>query len=188
MFGFGDVRPLLTRRRLLVAGLGAGVVVGVPLGGAGWGLLSAQPAAAGLRTLSVAEAATAEAIADAYFPAGNFFGVAAADVDIRTPLDAYITALYPRERRALRALLRGIEAWPRLSVGGGAFSALSVAKRVAVLRAFDDSDVTERRLLGTVLRQVCLMPMFENAAVLNAIGHRHGCELPPSDDDDVGIG
>ena len=187
MFGINDVRPLLTRRRLLVAGLGAGVVVS-GLGTVGWGLLGNRPAADGLRTLSESEAVVAEAVADAYFPVGNPFGVAARDIDVRGPIDVYVTALYATERRGIRALLRGIESWPRVSGQGGAFSTLDVAGRVAVLQGFEASTITERRLVGTLLRTICLMPVFEDERLLAAIGFRHGCALPDTTADDVGIG
>ena len=187
MFGIHDVRPLLTRRRLLVAGLGAGVVVS-GFGTVGWGVLGHRDPAHGLPTLADSEAVVVEAVADAYFPVGNPFGVAARDIDVRGPVDAYVTLLYATERRGMRALLRGLERWPQLSGHGGAFSTLDVASRVAVLQAFDASTITERRLLGTVLRTICLMPLFEDEGLLAAIGFRHGCALPVTADDDVGIG
>jgi hypothetical protein len=186
MFGL-DVRVAFSRRRLLVAGLGAGIVA-VPLGAAAWGLLSAQPAASGLRTLSESEARVVEAVAETYFPPGNPFGLAAGDVDVRGPVDAWISDMYPRERRGLRALLRGLERWPQLSGGGGAFTSLNVAQRAAVLHAFDESTIAERRTLAALLRQVCLLPLLENDIILAALGHRHGCALPVLTADDMGIG
>lgn len=182
-----DVRAAFSRRRLLIAGLGAGLV-GVPLGAAGWGLLRARAPAPGLRTLSEDEARVVEAVAETYFPAGNPFGVGAVDVDVRGPVDAWISDMYPRERRGLRALLRGLERWPQLSGGGGTFTSLTIAQRVTVLHAFDESTIAERRTLAALLRQVCLLPMLEHDVVLKALGHRYGCALPELVADDMGIG
>ena len=188
MFGISDVSPLLTRRRLLVVGLGAGVVA-TGLGTVGWGLLGNRAAGNGLKTLAESEAVVVvEAVADAYFPVGNPFGVAANDIDVRGPIDVDVTALYVTERRGVRALLRGLESWPRLSGQGGAFSTLDVAGRVAVLQGFEASSITERRLVGTLLRTICLMPVFEDDRLLSAIGFRHGCTLPDTTADDVGLG
>jgi hypothetical protein len=180
-----DVRAVITRRRLLAVGLGAGITV---VGGSAWGLLRHQPAAKKLRVLSDDEAAVVAAVADAYFPVDNALGRAAKDTDVVAVADAYVAGLLPRERRGLRALLRGLDAWPRLAMYGGTFQALSVADRQSVLQAFDDSGVDERRLLGAVIRTVCLMGYFEDEATLLAIGHRHGCGLPIYDDVDAGIG
>ena len=183
-----DVRPLLTRRRLLRLGLGGGVVVAVGAGALGWDLLRTQPLRAGLSVLSDDEARVAIGVADAYFPPGNPFGRAAVDVDVAGVLDAYMSDLYPRERRGLKVLLRGLNRWPQLAVSGGAFSTMGLVERQTVLHAFDDSSIPERRLIGTVLRTVSCMALFEDAQLLRGIGHRQGCGLPIYDDSDAGIG
>ena len=185
-----DVRALLTRRRLLKLGLGAGVVVvvGAVGGGLGWDVLKAEGAGPGLKVLSDRERRVVEAVADAYFPPGNDLGVAAADLDHVPVVDAYVAGLYAREQRGMRALLRGLDRWPQLSFGGGAFSSLPLSGRVDVLNAFDASSITERRLLGTLIRTVCCMGVFEAPTMLAAIGHRHGCGLPIYVDADSGIG
>jgi hypothetical protein len=183
-----DVRATFSRRRLLRLGLGAGVVVAGAAGLGAWGLLRPQAPRAGLKVLSDGEAAVAVAVADAYFPSGNPFGRAAVDVDTAGVLDAYLHELFPRERRGIRTLLRGLEAWPRLTLQAGPFSTASLADRQAILRAFDDSGLAERRLLGALLRQLCCMAMFEDARLLAGIGHRQGCGLPIYEDVDAGIG
>jgi hypothetical protein len=183
-----DARVALTRRRLLRLSLGAGVVVGGAAALGAWGLLRQQPAQAGLKVLSTTEAAVALAVADAYFPPGNPFGRAAVDVDTAGVLDAYVAELFPRERRGIRALLRGLEVWPQLSLQSGPFSTASLTERHAVLRAFDASDIVERRLVGTLLRQLCTMALFDDPRFLAGIGHRQGCGLPMYEDADAGIG
>jgi hypothetical protein len=183
-----DVRATFSRRRLLRLGLGAGVVVAGAIGLGAWGLLRHQPARPGLKVLSEGEAAVVVAVADAYFPPGNPFGRAAVDLDVAGVLDAYLFELFPRERRGIRTLLRGLEAWPRLTLMAGPFSTASLPERQAVLQAFDDSAIAERRMLGALLRQLCCMAMFEDARLLAGIGHRQGCGLPIYDELDAGIG
>jgi len=174
-----EPRALLSRRGLLKLGLGVGVVVAGAAGAAAWGLLRHRPAAPGRTVLSGDEVAVVAALAEAYFPRGNPFGVSAFDVDVAAVVDGYIAGLLPRERRGLRALLRGLDAWPVVSATSTSrFSDLDVAGRVAVLRAFDDSSVPERRLLGTLFRQLVGMAMLEDDRLLAAVGHRHGCGLP----------
>ena len=93
-------------------------------------------------------------------------------------VDAYAARLLPRERQLLRVLMRAIEQWPRLSLSSTArFSTLDVTARQQVLRAFEDSSLTERRLLGTLLRGLVGMPLFDDPRFLAAIGHKHGCGL-----------
>ncbi len=129
--------------------------------------------------LSEQEERVVVAIADAYFPRGNPFGVAAADVDVAGVVDGYVAGLLPRERRGIVALLRGLDAWPVLSASATSrFADLDRDGRVQVLRAFDSSSVLERRLVGTLLRQLVGMALLEDERLLAAVGHRQGCGLP----------
>jgi choline dehydrogenase-like flavoprotein len=174
-----EPRALLTRRHLLKLGLGAGVVVAAGVGAAAWGLLRHKPAAPGRSVLSNDEVAVVVAVAEAYFPRGNGFGVSAFDVDVGAVVDGYVAGLLSRERRGIRALLRGLEAWPVMSgASTSTFASLDVAARIEVLRAFDTSSILERRLLGTLFRQLVGMAMLEDDRLLKAMGHRHGCGLP----------
>jgi choline dehydrogenase-like flavoprotein len=174
-----EPRALLSRRRLLKLGLGAGLAVAGGVGAAAWGLLRQRPAAAGRFVLSDDEIAVVNAVAEAYFPRENPFGVSAFDVDVAGVVDRYVFGLLSRERRGIRALLRGLDAWPVVSATStSTFSQLDVEGRIAVLRAFDASSILERRLLGTLYRQLVGMAMLEDERLLRAIGHRHGCGLP----------
>lgn len=175
-----NVRPLLTRRRLLKLGVGLGGVA-LLLGGGGSWLLADRPARAGLKVLSDGEASFVEALADALFPAGNPLGVPASAVDVVGGADAYIAGMLPRDRKGLRALLRAIEQWPRMSMESTRrFSELDVPARVEVLRAFDDSSVVERRLLGSLLRTLVAVSYFDDARVLAALSFTAGCEPMPA--------
>jgi Gluconate 2-dehydrogenase subunit 3 len=138
----------------------------------GWSLLRHQPAAAGLRVLSVDELAVVAAIATTYFPDAN-------TAAIGTHIDAYMAALYPRERQLLSALLRAMNRWPQVSLSSTkSFVNLSQAARVDVLRAFETSSRAERRLLTTTLRTSIAAGAFEDPAFLSSIGFVHGCTLP----------
>jgi hypothetical protein len=74
-----------------------------------------KPAAAGRAVLSQDEEAVVVALAEAYFPRGNAFGVCVFDVDVAGVVDGYVAGLLSRERRGIRALLRGLDAWPVVS-------------------------------------------------------------------------
>jgi hypothetical protein len=181
-----NVRQLLTRRAVLKLGLGtAGAALLVGGGGAAW-LLSDRPAGPGLLALSNEEAVFVRALGDTLFPPENPIGVAAADVDIVGGADAYIDGLLPRDRRGLRALLTAVEQWPRVSLSSGKrFSELPLAGRIAIVRAFEDSTVTERRMLGSLLRTLIGLTYFDDPRVLAALAFRPGClpTLPAAPDE-----
>lgn len=171
------MRPRLTRRRLLKAGLGFGAVVVVAGGGARW-LVSDRPVAAGRAALSEREAGVVAALAAAHFPPGNALGLSSADVDVVSGADAYVFSLLPEDRRLLRALLTAFDQWPRLSLASTAtFTELDITGRIAVLRNFEESPHIERRLIASLLRTVVGVPFFEDSRALTAIGHTQGCAL-----------
>ena len=173
------VKAVLSRRGLMKLGAGvvAAVVVASALGVRS--LLKDRPAGTGRAVFDDDEAKTLLAVADAYFPVGNVFKISAHDVDVVGSVDAYASRLLPRERRLLRVLFRAVELWPRLSLTSTKrFSDLDTAQRQQVLQAFEGSSLSERRLLGTLLRSLVGMPMFDDPRLLAAVGHRHGCGLP----------
>ncbi len=173
------VKAVLSRRGILKLGGGvvAAVVVAAALGLRT--LFADRPPSSQRAVFDDDEARTLVSIADAYFPVGNVFRISAHDVDIVGAIDEYASRLLPRERRMLRVLLRAVEQWPRLSLTSTArFSDLDTAQRQRVLQAFERSTLSERRLLGTLLRSLIGMPMFSDPRLLAAVGHRHGCGLP----------
>lgn len=160
-------------------GLGGAALVGLYAGGAAYGILAASSAGAGRRVLSSAEVALLEALAEAYFPPGNAIGVDGRDVDVVTPLDVWVASMAPSEQRVVRSLLRLIDLWPRLSLGGfGRFSGLSLEDRVAVLIAFEESALEPRRAIGQLVRGLVSFPYFEDPRVLHGIGVEYGCPVP----------
>lgn len=167
----------LTRRRLLKVGVGFGALAIAAGGGAFW-LVSDRPAAAGREALSAREAAVVYAIGEAHFPPGNPLGVSVADVDVVSGADAFVAGMLDRERRLLRALLTAFDQWPRLTFASSStFSSASLEDRIAILRAFENSDVAERRIVGSLLRALVGIPFFEDRRTMAAIGFEHGCAL-----------
>jgi hypothetical protein len=171
------LRHALTRRRLLKAGLGFGALALVAGGGARW-LVSDRPTSVGRKALSSREERVVAAIAEAHFPPGNPLGVSVLDVDVVSGADAYIAGLLPQENRLLRALLTAFDQWPRVTLQSTAtFSSLPLADRVSELRAFEDSPITERRLIAALFRALIGMPFFEDPRALASIGFAPGCSL-----------
>ncbi len=171
------LRQALTRRGLLRAGLGFGAAAIVAAGGARW-LVSDRPTNVGRQALSPREERVVAALAEAHFPPGNALGMSVADVDIVSGADAYIAGLLPEDNRLLRALLTAFDQWPRASLSSlSTFSALPVLDRVRVLRAFEDSATTERRLIAAAFRALIGMPFFEDPRALASIGFAPGCAL-----------
>jgi hypothetical protein len=174
-------RPLthgLTRRRLFKVGVGFGAVALAAGGGAAW-LVSDRPVEPGRRALSVREAEVVYAIGMAHFPPGNPLGLTLRDVDVVGGADAFIAGMLDRERRLVRALLTAFDQWPRLSLASSSsFSNMrDNAERIEIFRAFEESEVAERRLVGALLRTLVGIPFFEDPRALAAIGFEPGCAL-----------
>lgn len=157
--------------------MGFGVVAIAAGGGARW-LVSDRPTASGRAALSAREAGVVYALGEVYFPEGNPLGVSVKDVDVVAGADAFVAGMLDRERRLLRALLTAFDHWPRASFAStSAFSALALGERTTVMRAFEDSDVAERRLVAALLRSLVGIPFFEDARALASIGFEPGCVL-----------
>lgn len=157
--------------------MGFGALAIAAGGGAYW-LVSDRPAALGRSALSAREAAVVYAIGEAHFPPGNPLGVSVTDVDVVAGADAFVSGMLDRERRLLRALLTAFDQWPRLTFASSStFSSASLADRIAMFRAFETSDVAERRIVGSLLRALVGIPFFEDAKALAAIGFEPGCAL-----------
>ena len=170
-----SLRHALTRRRLLGAGLGFGVAAVVAGGGARW-LVSDRPSRLGRQALSAREERVVGALAEAHFPPGNALGISVLDVDVISGADAYIAGLLPQESRLVRALLTAFDQWPRLTLSSAStFSALPLDERITELRAFEESSVSERRLIAALFRALVGMPFFEDPRALASIGFVAGC-------------
>lgn len=174
----GLLKSVLTRRGIFKLGAGFVAVAAVASALGVRALLKDRPPGNARVVFDDDEAAVLVALADAWFPGDNSIGVAAAVVDVVGGVDAYAARLLPRERKLMRVLLRAVDQWPRLSLSSTtSFADLSLADRQAVLRAFETSTLVERRLLGSLLRSIVGMPLFEDPRFLAAIAHRHGCGL-----------
>lgn len=168
----------VTRRTLLGAGLVFGAAA-LGAGGLAAFLFVARDAGRGREVLSDVEARFVDALADAYFPVGNPLGVAARDVDVAAGLDAHLRRVLPRERRLLRGVLLAFEQWPRMSLASSRrFSELPLEARVAVLRAWEDSPLEERRQVAALLRVLVGFVVFDDRRFMAAIKGRWGCPVP----------
>lgn len=177
--GGGAVRHSLTRRRLLKLGFGLGGAAVVVGSGAAYVLWPRAPAP-GRKLLSEGEARLVAALADAYLPPGNAFGVAGSDVEIAAGVDQYLAALPPTQARLLRGLLITVDLWPRISLRSRSrFVALSREERTSVLAAFETSTSRERRQLASLLRLLVAIPFFDDERVRASPDMQWGCPVIP---------
>lgn len=134
-----------------------------------------------MKALSDIEVAVVAAMADAWLPAGNAFGVAAADVDIPAGVDGYVASLPVKQGKLLRGLIAALDQWPRLSFASTSrFVDLSRAARVDVLRHFEESSIADRRQLAGLLRLLVAIPYFDDERVRADPDLQWGCPVIPS--------
>lgn len=159
----------LSRRAILLSGAALAVLGGLGLE-LGW-LPGAGP---GWRVLSAEEAAVAEALGGALFPAGNPLGVAAAEVDFVTRVDDLLAdTAEPELVPAFRYLLRAVQlsGLPH----GAPFTELGAEARRAVVAEWEDPANLARRMGFEVLKVLVGMAFFNHPAVRAAIGWRASC-------------
>lgn len=172
--------PRFGRRNLLKLGLavgGAGVLGASSLG---WAIFRLRPTAPGRQVLSADEAAFLTAVGEALFPPGNALGVDVHALNVTDRIDGHFAMLPPREQRAARAVLAAIDWWPRLSFQSTArFASLPLDERIEVLDHWDESPHEERRAVPSLLRLMVGLHVFDEPAVLAAMGHEFGCTPDP---------
>lgn len=172
--------PRFGRRNLLKLGLaigGAGVLGASSLG---WAVFHLRPTAPGRSVLSDEEAAFLTAVGEALFPPGNALKVDVHQLKVTDRIDAHLAFLHAREQRAARAVLAAIDWWPRLSFQSTRrFAALALDERIVVLDHWDESPHEERRAVPSLLRLMVGLHVFDEPAVLAAMGHEFGCTPDP---------
>jgi hypothetical protein len=89
-----------------------------------------------------------------------------ADTDAVEHFDAWLAAASPLHRRALRALLLGLEVAPRLLHRGGRLRRLPPPARARLLGSLERVPA-----LRDVLRTFAAMSYYGDAGVLRALGH-----------------
>jgi hypothetical protein len=164
-----------TRRALLRGGLFAGGTLLLAGGLVGW-TLRLRPAAPGRQVLGQLEVEFIEAVAEAYLPPGNVLGVDAAGLDAAAGMDRHAAGLPRFEQRVLRGILGVIDNWPRVKLHSTSrVTDMPLDERVAFIASFDASANPIQRSLAYVLRVLVGLSIFQNDALLAAIGHRDGC-------------
>ncbi len=159
-------RALITRRRLLGAGLAAGALA-VCAGTVRLGSPSPD-----LRVLSRDERLLVDALGEALWPEGNPIGipwVGAEHVD-----EVLAVTLLPVSVLAFRYALRGL-AWGSL-LTGRSISARSALERVELLHAWSEGPLPER-LSHDGIKVVLGMAYFNHPSVMEALGVNFRCSV-----------
>jgi len=121
--------------------------------------------------LRAREAAFLRAAVDAAFPARGAIPVAGSEVDAPRYVDRWFELLHAGKRFQIRLLLFFFEHatgffWAPGPRGWRRFSALSLAQRIEVLRAWHSSRFFARRLVFTALRSVLGLAYLDHPATL----------------------
>ncbi len=173
-----DAKPRfhLGRRRLLgIGALGTGVLL---VGAAFWRVFSgpgdSSPGAPG-GVLSRRQYAAVEALALAYFPAGNGFAIDARDADVAGYLDRYLGLLDPTGRRLIQALIAAFDQGTLLSGRLRPARAMETAELQAYLRGWEESGLAVRRSLALALRSLLAQAYFAHPGVQQALANQPPC-------------
>ena len=162
-FGF------LSRRRLLAAGLGGGVLIAAGVGGLA-ALRGTAPAVAGLSVLSAQEYRTLANIARAQLPRGGPFQLGAEDFDLPRAFDGFLKNEAAENVRDLRRALLLFEYGPVLFEGHFVtFSNLSVEQRAKHWEAWCQSDTALRRQVALAFRKFLSMVFYDTPEVWPSI-------------------
>lgn len=163
---------LITRRRLLLAGM----AVGVATCAASLARLGAP--APGYRVLAPREVEIIEAIARVLFPPG-VFPVAGGDGGTAARVDQVLAeTIDPAGVAPFRYLLRAIEIGTLFS-RGVPFADLPPDEAKAVLDVWASEDPLPRRIASDTFKVVLGMAFFRRPEVMARIGWRAGCPVPP---------
>jgi hypothetical protein len=173
-----DAQPRfqLGRRRLIgVGALGTGALL---VGGALWRVFSgpgdSTPGASG-GVLSRRQYAAVEALALAYFPTGNGFGIDARDADVAGYLDRYLGLLDPTGRRLIQALIGAFDQGTLLAGRLRPARAMDTAEVQAYLRGWEESGLAVRRSLALALRSLIAQAYFAHPGVQQALSSQPPC-------------
>jgi hypothetical protein len=131
-----------------------------------------------LVSLSRAELAVVDAVAETLFPAGGPIPWSGRDTGTAAFVDAYVAAVPRKLRILMRMLFFLVEhatvlfPAPGGLLGGGMrrFSGLSFEQRVAALGGWEGSTLFARRLVFASLRAVLTMGYLSSPAVLRVLG------------------
>ncbi len=138
-----------------------------------------------LRALTEAEYLTAKAVADTFFPAGEFT-VSAEEAGVARFFDRYISEIPRPKARLFKLLLRSIEYSPAVTLGSlTRFSRLSLPARRRVLSAWEHSRIYGQRMAHRAILFACAGGYFESERVLAGMGWGLGCTPPPREPGEI---
>lgn len=165
--GFG----VLSRRRLLKAGLGAGGLIAG--GGLGlWTLRGAAPQVEGLRILTAHEYRTLTRLAEAVLPDGDVFPAGAGGLDLARAFDGFLADEPEWNVADLKRALLLLELGPlvferRLAT----FSNLPALERAAHFDRWSTSASETRRQVATAFRRFLYLVFYDQPAVWPHLGY-----------------
>lgn len=133
----------LTRRHVLAASalVAGGSLLGVGITATRWW---DQPAGAGMRSLSVDEAAFLDAFVEAAAPAGGVPALGGGSAGVSAAVDLVLAAMEPIQRDLLKLALHALDA-STLPTHGAAFRDLPVAPASVVVEGWMRSEIAELR-------------------------------------------
>jgi hypothetical protein len=169
--GAADGFSILSRRRLLKLGLGAGGALAA--GGLGfWGLRGSAPPVAGLRCLTAHEYRTLSRLAEVVLPDQAVFPPGVGAVDLARAFDAYLADEPPWNVEDLKRALFLLELGPvvferRLST----FSNLPAPERLAHFEGWISSASELRRVVASAFRRFLFLVFYDTPEVWKHVGY-----------------
>jgi hypothetical protein len=166
-----DGFSVLSRRRLLKVGLGAGGLLAAGSLGL-WGLRGAAPPVAGLRLLTAHEYRTLSKLAEAVLPDGEVFPEGASSVDLARAFDGFLADEPPWNVDDLKRALFLLELGPvvferRLAT----FSNLAAAERRAHFERWGTSASETRRQVAVAFRRFLFLVFYDQPPVWKHLGY-----------------
>jgi hypothetical protein len=165
---------LITRRRVVVAGIGLGSAVALGV------IAMPPPPARGMRVLGSEEVRVVAALGEALFPEGNAVGPSWEDIDLVAEVDRILDrVLSDQAVLAFRYLLTALD-WSAVLVAGKPVTACRIDERLELCRALDQRESVVRRAAKDGLRGVFALAYFDHPRVWAAIGYRSRCTGEPA--------
>lgn len=115
-------------------------------------------------------------VADTIIPRGGVFAPGAADFDLVSRANDYLTTLPPIFHRLTPAMLRYVE-WTSLLWNGRRFTGLSRPRAERFLERMERGRLLYHRHILLFLKLLVMTAFYEHGGPAAAIGYIHGCHL-----------